>query len=313
MASGKKRRQRGWAPGPKPARRRRPPGTGTIDHRLLLLVGAGVVIVAAIAFIAFGLGADDKKEPGAWATLNTADVHALAFAPDDAQHLYFGHHDGLLETLDGGRSWQPASLTGSDAMNVKAADGRIQIAGHEVYVESIDGGATWRPVPNDLPGLDLHAFAVDPGDPDHAWTFAVGLGLFETTDAGRQWALRQPGNWGYLATYRDNDRTILIAVGPEGLVRSLDGGVSWEPLAYPGAPLAGGIAAARDGSALYAATGAGLRRSTDQGQTWNDTGFDGVALALAVAHEHPMDVVVVDQATRFYRSTDGGATWPPPP
>ncbi len=67
-------------------------------------------------------------------------------------------------------------------------------------------------MPNDLPGLDLHAFAVDPADPDHAWTFAVGFGLYETTDAGRRWALRQPGNWGYLATYRDSDRNVLIAV-----------------------------------------------------------------------------------------------------
>jgi photosystem II stability/assembly factor-like uncharacterized protein len=141
----------------------------------------------------------------------------------------------------------------------------------------------------------------------------VGFGLFETTDAGRHWALRQPGNWGYLATYRDDDRTVLVAVGPDGLVRSADAGVSWEPLTYPGAPLAGGIAASPDGGALYAATGAGLRRSTDEGQTWNDTGFDGVALALAIAPEDPMDVVVVDQATRFYRSADGGATWPPPP
>jgi photosystem II stability/assembly factor-like uncharacterized protein len=312
MASGQKRRLPGQAAGRKPNRRQRPPATGQIDRRLVLL-GAGVVIVAVIAFVAFGSRAESEGEPVAWATLNTADVHALAFAPDDAQHLYFGHHDGLLETRDGGRSWQPASLTGSDAMNVKAADGRIQIAGHDVYLESIDGGATWQPVPNDLPGLDLHAFAVDPGDPDHAWTFAVGFGLFETTDAGRQWTLRQPGNWGYLATYRDADRTILIAAGPEGLVRSLDAGISWESLAYPGAPLAGGIAATRDGSALYAATGSGLRRSTDKGQTWNDTGFDGIALALAIAPEDPMDVVVVDQATRFYRSTDGGATWPPPP
>jgi photosystem II stability/assembly factor-like uncharacterized protein len=105
---------------------------------------------------------------------------------------------------------------------------------------------------------------------------------------------------------------LVIAVGPDGLLRSADAGVSWAPLAYPGAPLAGGIAAAPDGTALYAATGAGLRRSTDQGQTWNATGFDGVALALAIAPEYPMDVVIVDQATHFYRSPDGGATWPPP-
>lgn len=83
-------------------------------------------------------------------------------------------------------------------------------------------------------------------------------------------------------------------------------------MAYPGAPLAGGIAAAADGSALYAATSAGLRHSIDQGQTWGETGFDGVAMALAIAPEDPMDVLLVDETTRVYRSPDGGATWPAP-
>jgi len=280
---------------------------------LLLLVAAGVVIVGVIAFVALDLDRGNEGGSEAWSTLNTADVHALAFAPDDADHLYFGHHGGLLESRGGGRSWQPASLAGSDAMNVRTADGgRIQVAGHDVYLESSDGGASWQPIPNDLSGLDLHALALDPADPDHAWTFAAGFGLFETSDAGRHWELSQPGNWGYLATYRDGARTALVATGPEGLVRSFDAGSTWEPLAYPGAPLAGGIAAATDGSALYAATTAGLRRSSDQGQTWSVTGFEGVALALAIAPDDPMDVVLVDESTRFYRSLDGGASWPAP-
>lgn len=313
MAAKRKRMQDGRARGRKPARGHRPAASRRTDRRLLLLVGAGVAVVGVIAFVAFGLGRGDGGGPVAWATLDTADVHALAFAPDDTQHLYFGHHGGLLESGDGGRSWQPASLSGSDAMNVKTSDGgRIQIAGHDVYLESTDGGATWQPVPNDLPGLDLHAFSVDPADPDHAWTFAAGFGLYETLDAGRHWELSQPGNWGFLAAYRDGDRTVLLAAGPEGLVRSLDAGTSWEPLTYPGAPLAGGVAASADGTALYAATSTGLRRSTDQGQTWSETGFVGVALALAIAPDDPMDVVIVDDATRVYRSPDGGATWPAP-
>lgn len=247
-----------------------------------------------------------------WATLGTADVHALAFDPTDAQHLFFGHHNGLLESTDGGRSWQATDLSGADAMNVPIADGqRFQIAGHEVYLETTDGGKSWQPVPNDLPGLDLHAFAVDPADPDHAWAFPVGFGLYESTDAGRHWQQRQPGNWAALITYRDGPTTVLVGIGPEGLVRSADGGTTWTPLAYPGAPLAA-LAASDDGSVLYAATGIGLRRSNDGGASWSDTGFAAQALALAVAPDDPMDVVLVDEETRFYRSSNGGDSWPAP-
>lgn len=239
-------------------------------------------------------------------------MHALAFDPANSEHLFFGHHNGLLESNDGGHSWQTTSLSGVDAMNVPVADAkRFQIAGHEVYLETTDGGANWQPVPNDLPGLDLHAFAVDPADTDHAWAFAVGFGLFETTDAGRHWQLRQPGNWGPLTAYRHAGTTVLVAVGPEGGVRSSDGGATWTALAYPGAPLAA-MAGSADGGALYAATSSGLRRSTDGGSSWSTTGFGSQALAVAVASDDPMDVALVDQSTRFYRSPDGGLSWPAP-
>jgi photosystem II stability/assembly factor-like uncharacterized protein len=279
----------------------------------LLVLAGGIAVAGVVAVLAFRPQDTGGADPSPWARLDTADVHALAFGPEDPAHLYFGHHDGLLESRDGGRSWQPTSLSGTDAMNVRiSGEGRIQIAGHEVYVESTDGGATWQPVPNDLPGIDLHALALDPADAEHAWTFAVGFGLFETRDGGRHWELRQPGNWGSLAAYRSGVQIALVAVGPEGLVRSLDGGGTWDALAYPGAPLAGGIAAAADGSVLYAATTDGLRRSADQGQSWPETGFDGIALAVAVAPGDRMGVAVVDDGTRFYRSPDGGASWPPP-
>lgn len=284
-----------------------------IGRRWILAVGALVTLaLAGVAVVSLsGNGGGDT--PSAWATLGTADVHSLAFDPDDSAHLYFGHHGGLLESRDGGQSWRPTTLSGSDAMNVRtAADGRTQIAGHDVYVESTDRGASWRDVPNDLPGLDLHAFAVNPANPDQAWTFAAGFGLFETADGGRQWELRQAGNWAALTAYRQDEQTMLVAVGPDGLVSSADGGASWEALAYPGAPLAGGIAAADDGSVLYAATSAGLRLSRDGGQSWQATSFDAAVLSVAVAPDDPLAVAVVDDATRLYRSADGGTSWPAP-
>ena len=272
-----------------------------------------LAIGAAVALVAFGLVRGIGTEPVAWATAGTTDVHSLAFDPEDTDRLYLGHHGGLLESGDGGRSWQPAALVGADAMNVaSAATGRMYVAGHDLFVESSDGGATWEPVEHDLPGLDLHGFALDPADADRGWVFVAGQGLFETTDGGRRWQLRQEGTWAYLATYREDDATVLIAVGQDGLVRSRDGGASWQALAYPGAPLTGGLAAAPDGSALYAPTTSGLRRSTDGGDTWSDAGFDGVALAVAMAPDDPMHVAVVDDETRVYRSTDGGSTWPGP-
>lgn len=276
-------------------------------------LAAGLGVLAAVGVGAYLLlGGEEGSAPAAWATLGTADVHSLAFEPADPSHLYFGHHDGLLESRDGGRSWQPGALSGADAMNVRPGGGDLmQIAGHEVYLESRDGGQTWEPVPNDLPGLDLHAFVVDPGDTEHAWAFAVGYGLFETTDAGRQWELRTPENIGALTVFVEAGRAVLVGLSQTGLGRSDDGGRTWQPLTPPEGQLLS-LAAAEDGSVLYAGTTAGLQRSTDGGGAWSATPLEVVPLTIAVAPSDPNIVAVVDDATRFYRSEDAGATWPEP-
>ncbi len=267
---------------------------------------AAVAVVAIVGYLALG----GEGGPRSWATLGTRDVHSLAFASGDSQHLFFGHHTGLLESRNGGRSWQPSALSGADAMNVRPAPGNtLQVAGHNVYVESTDGGAHWAPVANDLPGLDLHAFTVDPADPKHAWAWSVGYGLFETTDRGRHWAIRQVGDWPVLVATDADGAAGLLGVSSRGLAKSMDGGQNWTPLANPGRQVAS-LAASPDGNLLYAGTSTGLKRSDDGGLTWRATAFTGLALTVAMVGSGT--VAVVDDSTRFFRSDDGGATFGPP-
>ena len=279
-----------------------------------IVLGGGAIaafgLIAVVALNAFGGQAGGGA--AAWSTLGTQDVHSLAFDPVDAQHLYFGHHGGLLQTTDGGRSWQQTGLRGADAMNVGSpAAGFFQIAGHNVYKETADGGQTWQDVPNNLPGLDLHAFVADPADPAHAWAFSVGFGLFETIDRGRTWELRQPGGWGALTSFVAGGRTVLVAVGETGLSRSDDGGGTWTPLAQPRGRLAS-LAASPDGAVMYAGTTEGVSRSTNGGQAWTQTPLEAVAFTVAVSPQDSNLVALVDDQTRFFRSSDGGASWPGP-
>ena len=301
------KKRRGYA-------RRKPAPPSRRPWRAIVVGGAAVAAVAVIA-LAVVLNSGGRAAVGeatAWSTLGTPDVHSLAFDPADAQHLYFGHHGGLLETRDGGRSWQGTALRGADAMNVAPpAGGFFQIAGHEVYKETTDGGQTWQDVPNDLPGLDLHAFVADPADPSHAWAFSVGNGLFETADKGRTWELRQPGGWGALTAFMEGGKTVLVAVGSNGLGRSDDGGRTWTALGQPTGQLAS-LAASADGAVMYAGTTQGVSRSTDGGRTWATTTLATVGVTVAVFPQDPSVVAVVDDKTRFFRSSDMGATWPAP-
>ncbi|MDQ3937090.1 MAG: YCF48-related protein [Chloroflexota bacterium] len=290
-----------------------PPRKSAFSVRLLLV---GVMVLAAVAAlgVAFVLSSGDRTAGGpvSWSTLGTQDVHSLVFDPADAEHLFFGHHGGLLESRDGGRTWQQTALRGVDAMNVSSpSDGFFQIAGHDVYIETTDGGRTWADVPNDLPGLDLHAFAADPGDDSHAWTYSVGFGLFETTDRGRTWQLRQPGSWGALTAFDEDATTVLVALGPSGLARSEDGGRTWAGLTRPPGQLTS-LAASNNGAVLYAGTSEGLSRSTDRGRTWARTTLDAVVVTVAAFGQDPDVVAIVDDKTRFFRSSDAGESWPGP-
>ena len=295
--------------GPRPGRSAI--GPGWLVPVAVVLLGAAALAAVAVAVELTG-GGPSAEGPVAWSTLRTQDVHSLVSDPDDPRHLYFGHHDGLLETLDGGRSWLPTGLDGADAMNVaRPVDDFFQIAGHDAYMETIDGGRTWQNVPNDLPGLDLHAFTVDPQDPSHAWAVAVGFGLFETADRGRTWARRQPGGWGALTAYVSAGKAVLLAVSDAGLVRSDDGGRAWTPLGRPAGQFAS-LAASVDGTAIYAGTTEGISRSTDGGRTWTPTALRVIAVTLNVFPQDPNIIAAVDETRRFFRSSDGGLTWPGP-
>lgn len=276
----------------------------------------GIVVLGAGAMAGFAIltGNSGSTSNGgtAWASLGTRDVHSLVFDPADAEHLYFGHHAGLLESLDGGRTWHATSLKGTDAMNVTPGAGAaLQIAGHDVLLETTNRGRTWSPVPNDLPGLDLHAFVTDPADSTHAWAYAVGYGLFESTDRGRHWLQRQTGDWPVLAVTRLSGKTTLLSVSSSAFASSIDGGATWQTVVAPRSQAAS-LAAAPDGSILLAGTTSGVQRSVDRGKTWQPSGFGGTALTVAVSPSNAQIVGLVDEAARFFRSGDGGLTWPGP-
>jgi hypothetical protein len=123
--------------------------------------------------------------------LQTADFHSLAVSPDDPSIVFFGHHNGLMRSADGGRTFSPLVERGNyDAMNLTAGGANprdVYVAGHEVFQVSHDGGASWQPVENNLPDIDIHGFAMNPDAPHDLYALAVRYGLFNSKDGGHTW------------------------------------------------------------------------------------------------------------------------------
>lgn len=275
---------------------------------MLLAAGTGAVLVIVSALV---LGAGLAGGQVAWARLQTQDVHSLAFVDGDRQHVLFGHHGGVRESRDGGRTWSALPVR-QDAMSmVPADDGSIVIAGHEVFTASRDGGRTWAPITTDLPSLDIHGFTRDPADPARMWAYLATGGLWQSADFGARWTEVRPDNVLFPLAIRDGAMTRLLGVDMTGLVTSADGGGTWTALATPPTYPMTSLAATPDGRTLYAGTIEGLFRSDDVGRTWSATTYRGSAFAIATTPDGAT-VAVVSRETEFFRSSDRGSTWPGP-
>lgn len=250
------------------------------------------------------------------AVLDTPDMHSLLFSRSEPGVVYFGHHGGLLRSEDGGATWSPVPGVSGDAMQLTGpiqAPELAYLTGHDVLLVSRDGGDSWQPLEHDLPGTDIHGFAVDPADPHHLFAFVVGFGLYESRDGGARWtALSQavPGDTMAVAYLPGEPEALFVGTLRQGIARSTDGGQTWQGV---GRAVGAGIMALAthraDPDTLYAG-GQGLFVSRSRGDTWERLGpFQSMIMAISIDPHHPETLLVVDEHGRVYRSRDGGQTW----
>jgi hypothetical protein len=190
------------------------------------------------------------ETPDGWSvelSLPDSTAQCLALDPADADTVYVGlDAGGVRKTTDGGSTWVDLGLAEQQVYSVavSAADGAVY-AGTEpsALFRSDDGGGTWRELTGllDLPSRPTWSF------PPRPWTSHV------------RWIAPSP---------HDAD-TILAGIELGGLMRSTDGGETWEDHR---------LGAQRDVHSLawhprtpgraYEAGGGGAAWSEDAGATW---------------------------------------------
>ncbi len=291
----------------------------TILRMPWLALGLAVGITIG-AYLLCGSSTGRGAGEGPVSTLTTADFHALAFSPDSPETVFFGHHNGMMRSDDGGRTWRPlVDRRNFDAMGLGIGGGgsRLYLAGHDVFQVSTDVGASWQPARNNLPGTDIHGFAMSPSDSNRLYAFVVGFGAFRSTDGGATWESlpgRLPEDVMSLAAAGGEPDTLFAGSMSSGGLRSTDGGQSWSRI--DAAALRGVMAVAvdrADARIAYAGVEGGLYKTTDAGSSWSKLPFPGAnAVAIAVSPGQPnvvLAITVKDRKGLVYRSEDGGATW----
>lgn len=279
--------------------------------------------------------------------------------------------------------WERTGLTDSAAQLFVPRSGALLARTDTALMRSDDGGATWRSVP--LPPGPLGALTVDPTD--HTIVYAVGpAGLYKTTDDAQTWHVilgsdlsvpvvtcwmtgddylsgscdstqAPPGGvqvWpiDHLAISPANHNMLYLTFRHTdglavGLLRSQDGGQSWQPLRatgesstspfdlshylfvmpHPIAPNRVFLSYTFLGS-HFGDTLSYLEQSRDGGETWTTSGTSGRTILALVGGQStgPMRWFaavrrggyspnlrrVVNDYPDFLRSDDDGLTWTSP-
>jgi photosystem II stability/assembly factor-like uncharacterized protein len=188
-------------------------------------------------------------------SLQGSGAQCIALDPADPDTVYAGLREGgVKRTTDGGRTWVDRGLSGEEVFSVavSAADGAVY-AGTEpsALYRSDDDGETWRGLAGllELPSRPTWSF------PPRPWTSHV------------RWIAPSPHRAG----------TILAGIELGGLMRSTDGGETWQDH-RPGAQRDVHSLAWHPGveGRAYEAGGGGAAWSEDAGQTWHpaDEGRD---------------------------------------
>ncbi|MFN0014792.1 MAG: WD40/YVTN/BNR-like repeat-containing protein [Saprospiraceae bacterium] len=259
---------------------------------------------------------------------------------------------GAIEARNIGPAVMSGRITAIEGVNNNPKVLYVGTAGGGVW-KTTTAGVLFEPIFDKHP-QSIGALAVDQSRPDVVWvgtgesnmrnSVAIGLGIYRTTDGGRNWSrmgLEKSEHISKIIIHPSEPNTVYVAVpgplwsaGPDrGLYKTTDGGKTWEKILYTDdkTGCADIIMDPRNPDVLLASMwqfrrtpysfasggpGSALHKSTDGGKTWRKitnglpTGtFGRIALALAPSAPDNVFAIVESENTSLLISADGGETW----
>ena len=194
---------------------------------------------------------------------------------------------GLYRSENRAASWSfPGNGVGPAKVLSLAADPKsnaVVYAGtsHGIF-KTTDGGLTWKPG-SGLPNDAVTAIAVDAGNPSVVYA-GMSEGLYQSADSGATWKSVLATPVVSVAVAATKSGVIYAGRASAPILRSLDGGASWQEV---GTAVTANALAIDPTNALivYAATsGSGLYLTTDGGTNWafSNTGLGSGASPLTL-------------------------------
>jgi photosystem II stability/assembly factor-like uncharacterized protein len=251
-------------------------------------------------------------------------VNDLAFQPGSSQVLYAAVPGGIYKSRDAGATWTwagaglfPRAQVLNVAVDPVHPETVYTTQGDRVF-KSVNGGLSWQS--SGLVGT--YQVAVHPRSSGTVFA-ATMRGIFRSSNGGVTWSRASQGlPESYSATLIAFDpfveRRLYAWIqeefdAPVGmLVRSTDGGATWEALPHGPQKNQRIYSLAidpRSRGTLYAGTERAVYKSVDGGLSWKPTALATAGFVATLKVIPRLDAVYAGTSTGLFRSADGGASW----
>ncbi len=257
------------------------------------------------------------------AGLGNYEIASFAVDPFDSDTLYAGagayaesNKAGIYISHDAGLSWEHLENTATNGITFRRFRTADAIAPHPTRQGAIvtgsrqsgiwrttDSGETWTQVyvpPSTSASIpSIEGTYLVPDDPAAPFTPPVSVVVFDP----------------------DNSNVVYAGLLGGGVVKSTDGGVSWEPMntGLPQPAVIEGLAVGSEDTVYAAAGFDGIYKSTDGGESWQAVNADlplmdedgGSWRTFVAVDPTDPDIAYMTVAgdASVGKTTDGGATW----
>lgn len=284
-----------------------------------------ILIVLAVSLFCISCSQVPSTSNNPWKVLELptdATFSDIAFTDNPDRGWLVGSQATLLETTDGGDTWQERTLDLGDekvtftAVSFNGQEGWI-VGKPSILLHTDDGGQTWSRIPLSpkLPGSPYGIVALGPKSAE----MVTDLGaIYKTSDRGRTWQALVEGAVGVARTITRSEDGEYVAVSARGNFYSTwePGQSEWTPHNRNSSRRLQKMGYGKDGRLWLLARGGQVQfndlEEDLEEEDWGEVQYPEPSTSwglLDLAYRTPKEIWLAGGSANLLRSTDGGKTW----
>lgn len=281
-----------------------------------------IIVLLAVVLLCVGCSQTPSVSYNPWEVVSLptdANFQEISFT-DDTQHGYLvGNKSTILQTIDGGKTWEPLGLDLGEQnylfTSVSFSDKEGWITGKPaILLHTTDGGKSWSSIPlsQKLPGSPKTILALGPQSAE--MTTDVGA-IYRTKDGGKTWKAMVQEAVGVMRNIARSEDGKYLAVSAKGNFYSTwePGQDAWQGHNRSSSRRVQNMGFGLDGRLWLIARGGQIQfNNLENPEEWEDIQYPEFSTSwglLDLAYRTPNEIWVSGGSGNLLCSFDGGKTW----